>query len=154
MQRQYRNGTVLAIDPGGVHCGMAWFNNAVCIRVEEHTPNDCVDLTSHWLRQAGTEALVIEEFRLYPWLAAAQSFSTFETVETIGALKTVHRWLGGGVALAMQPASIKEPTRKIMATRGVQSLATMTNAGVHCSDALLHAYYYTNQQQKENQWGH
>jgi hypothetical protein len=148
MQRAARDGDVLAIDPGGVHCGMAWYFEGQCMLVEEHEPADCVDLTAHWLRQTGGKALVIEEFRLYPWLAAQQSFSTFETVEVIGSLKTVHRWLGGGTALAMQPASIKEPTRKIMRARNQTVLASQSKAGIHCADAELHGYYYTHQQNR------
>jgi hypothetical protein len=144
MGRTLDNAQVLAIDPGGVHCGMAWFADGVCVRVEDTSPNLCVDLTNHWLLQPASETLVIEEFRLYPWLAAQQSFSTFATVETIGALKLARRWNAPHIDLVMQPAAIKKPTERIMKARNTRMLAHMENMGVHCADAELHAYHYTH----------
>lgn len=144
MERTLDHAQVLAIDPGGVHCGMAWFEDGACVRVEDTSPDLCIDLANHWMLQPHAQTLVIEEFRLYPWMAAQQSFSTFATVETIGALKLARRWNAPHIELVMQPASIKKPTERIMKARKITMLAHAENMGVHCADAELHAYHHTN----------
>ena len=151
MERTLDHAQLLAIDPGGAHCGMAWYQDGTCVRVEEHTPDVCVDLAHHWMLQPHAQVLIIEEFRLYPWMADTQSFSTFATVEIIGALKTARRWVAPHIELVMQPASIKQPTRKIAAARHHRLLAIKTNAGIHCQDAELHAYHYT---ERHTPWAH
>lgn len=144
------NTDLLAIDPGDVHCGMAWYERNECVHVVELEPNQCVDTVAQWLKTDKARTLVIEEFRLYPWMADTQSFSTFQTVETIGALKTAARWIAPNIEIHMQPAAIKIPTRKIMQRRHKTSLADLTNSGVHCADAELHGYYRYNQNKKGN----
>jgi len=136
------NTEVLAIDPGEVHCGMAWFAADECVAVEEMKPEDCVDAVAHWLQETTARALVIEEFRLYPWKAQQQSFSIMGTCEVIGQLKLAHRWHAGQVKLYIQPASIKEPTRAIMRARGIPMLAKLSKSGLHCLDAETHGYHH------------
>lgn len=146
---------LLAIDPGSVHCGMAWFwldgepTDRRCELAEEMDPISCVDTVGHMLAGGQLAALVVEEFRLYPWKSRQQAFSQMETVEIIGQLKLWHRTLGtiegGGirdVQLEMQPASIKEPTTKILKGLGVPSKARELRAGGHARDAELHGYRF------------
>lgn len=144
-KRPPRTSYVLAIDPGDVHCGMAWFNaEDRCVWVEEMAPDECVDYVRNWLVKDGRH-LVFEEFRLYPWLAEQQAFSEMGTAQVIGAIKTVFRWYAGPASsLTQQPASVKKPTEGIMRARGITRLAVESSAGVHCADAELHGYYYLN----------
>lgn len=144
---------ILAVDPGGVHVGMAEFGDDGCTRAWELTPAEAPG----YVREAildprdPIDVLVIEEFRLYPWLAAQQTYSDFPTVQLIGALKLV--WATGGgqwwgaeggelPILAMQPATIKDPTRSVLRGRGIKSVAKKLKAGGHAADAELHGWHY------------
>lgn len=140
---------LLAIDPGGKHVGMAWFEDQECVAVREETPAGAIDETRRQLL-TGTDVLVIEEFRLYPWLAQQQSYSDFPTVQLIGALKLLWATNGGRdwdgerpvCTLAMQPATIKAPTRNVLRGRKIKSVAKREKAGGHCADAELHGHFY------------
>lgn len=112
---------IFAVDPGEVYCGFAWVrlyraaphqcdcpfgcssDGAVRIRhcVTFSPPLELFNYLEANLRHAGV--LVIEEFRLYPWMARQQGFSTFGTSETIGVCK----WLArrAQVPVVMQPTA-------------------------------------------------
>lgn len=144
---------MLAIDPGGVHVGMAWFHDEACFHAEEMTPAGCIAEVQRQLSQGLLDVLVIEKFQLYPWMAQNQAFSEFPTVELIGALKLLWATCGGEVwdddpgdrrtaLLVMQGANIKDPTRRILRAKGVKSVAKKLGAGGHAADAELHGYHH------------
>ena len=135
---------VLAIDPGDVHVGMAYFEDPRCLEAWEYAPDQALDYVRDMLRCGRIDTLVIEEFRLYPWRARAQAFSQMLTCEMIGALKIAWRWYGvdNGIELAVQSAQIKEPTSNILRARKVPSVAKRSRAGGHAFDAELHGHYY------------
>lgn len=109
-----------AIDPGESKAGLAWFHLYPrpcpvddglmhstdrrlylyrCILFR--TIPALIEYTETNLHYA--RHLAIEEFRLYPWLARQQGFSSFGTAETIGVLKYIARRTG--VPFTMQSAS-------------------------------------------------
>lgn len=104
----------LAIDPGDVHCGVAY-----CTARVEPSPI----LFVHWTRDlrpttlddlmdsANVSGWAIEAFRLYPELAREQGYSDFPTVERIGVAKYIARkrelWC------TVQGAGIKKKSRRI-----------------------------------------
>lgn len=86
---------VIAIDPGAVNCGMAYFSidpangQWSCEDAWKFGPYACLD----WTEQHSTDipvalkvGFVIESFRLYPGMAAEQGFSAMGTPQVIGAL--------------------------------------------------------------------
>lgn len=141
----------LAIDPGGVHVGMALFLDVECQTAWEMAPAEAIAELRDFILGGLIDKLVIEEFRLYPWLADTLSYSDFPTVQLIGALKLVWAtnggvdWSGSGaktVELVMQPATIKKPTRQILKAKKVKSQAKIMKAGNHAADAELHGYHH------------
>lgn len=145
---------LLAIDPGHVHVGMALFEDGVCTNAWEMTPVVALEYVRVNLAEQLLDVLVIEEFRLYPWMAKQQSFDDLPTVQLIGALKYLWATCGATVfhrqgedgeqtcVLAMQPATIKEPTRNVLRGRKIKSLAKKLKVGGHAADAELHGYHY------------
>jgi len=131
---------LVAIDPGGAHCGVAAFERDHgaewrCVVARECTPAACIDLVSEWLEDRILGEIVAEEFRLYPWAAAALAFDPLATVEVIGALRHMAR--RASVAFTTQPATIKRPARALLEHRGLALCAH----GPHARDAELHGWW-------------
>ena len=82
------------------------------------------------------DVVVMESFRLYTRMAAAQAWSTFGTVEVIGVVK--ERCRQERVELTMQSASVKKPIAAILRARGV----ALTGKGPHARDAELHGWHW------------
>lgn len=111
----------LAIDPGDVHQGTGYFEIDISYDVEEQKGKPT--LVRHWTRdlnsvklfklveEASVDALVIEEYRLYPELAREQGYSDFQTSQNIGVLKYICDQRG--IPYFMQGASIKKKARRI-----------------------------------------
>ena len=78
------------------------------------------------------DIVVYEEFRLYPAVAKAKSWSTFPEVEVIGVIKYLCEQRG--TPLIAQRASVKARTTIPPRVAGVR--------GPHARDALKHALYY------------
>lgn len=168
---------LLACDPGGVHVGLASFQwepgqRPVCTRAWETNPDGGVDFIAAGLLNYMFDTLVVEEFRLYPDKAMAQTGSTMPTCEMIGCIKWAHRldsrrrqegWQASAlrrdvrdprdqnqVLLAMQPAAIQEPTAGVLRRRQIKSLAKARRAeiraaggeGDHALSAELHGWHY------------
>jgi hypothetical protein len=130
---------VLAIDPGEVHCGVAFFDDGVCTHTEECKPST---LFEHLVFEM-LDVVVCEEFRLYPWTAGAQSFSSMATCEVIGVIKYICEQ--ESMPLVMQSATIKKVASAQMKARGVDNLAVVQRKGGHAVDAFLHGWFYINQ---------
>lgn len=89
---------LIAVDPGDVHCGVAFFVHAdnewgwECTATEEFTPDDFLDALAETFIDQDPEwqFLVYEKFRLYADKARLQTGSEFPTAQTIGVI----RWLG------------------------------------------------------------
>lgn len=146
---------MIAVDPGDAHVGVAVFSKRECVWAGEMTPAGFLA----WLRlrlDDGTAAqVVVEEFRLYSWMAEKQSWSDFPTAQLIGAIKAAVAWFGGQVnevtgerirdkevGVVMQPASIKKITRAQLEARGIKSQAKARKAGGHAADAELHGWHW------------
>lgn len=89
---------LIAVDPGDVHCGVAFFVRAdnkfgwQCTNTEEFSPDDFLDaLAETFVEQdPDWQFLVYEKFRLYADKARLQTGSEFPTAQIIGVV----RWLG------------------------------------------------------------
>lgn len=102
----------------------------------------------HW------DHLVIEEFRLFPWMAAQQGFSTVPTAEVIGALKYLAA--RRGVAWTMQKSMVMKEGRafanKLKIPMTDRKLGSGKGAYIgpdfdlpgppHPRDALAHGFYW------------
>lgn len=148
---------MVAIDPGDVHVGVAGFGREGCKWAVEMTPAQCLVYVREALLAAELVVVVIEEFRLYSWMAEKQSWSDFPTAQLIGALKAAVSWFGGpwdeegeawgygrtkDAIYVMQPASIKKPTMAQLQARKIKSVAKAGKAGGHAEDAELHGWHW------------
>lgn len=128
----------MAIDPGEVHCGVAIFEAGVCVETNEVRPSALYGMIERML----LNAVVIEEFRLYPDKAKVQGYSQLKTVEVIGVVRYLCE--RERIPLIEQGASIKKVAKAQMTARGVGNLAVTQKSGGHAADAVLHGWYYTN----------
>lgn len=147
---------MLAVDPGGVHVGMARFTlsgatNWECTDAFEcEDPEQAIDLIAAFMLNYHIDVLVVEEFRLYPDKAMAQTGSTMPTCELIGQIKWAHRLDSRRrrdaeqveVELVLQPAAIQEPTAAVLRNRGIKSTAVREGAGGHAKSAELHGWHW------------
>ena len=133
----------VAVDPGGAHCGVCQYT----IVGHEMTIGECETIDTEkfepWFEERlnadAWSVVVTEQFRLYPWMADSQRWSSFRTVEIIGSIRWMVRKTGGTVVLIEQPASIKKTTQKRCDARGVNK---PDGTDRHAHDAWLHAWYY------------
>lgn len=142
--------TLLAIDPGGTHVGLAWFLETPrkapgweCRLTVEVTPDDLgamlrgMDL-QHRYRP---DVLVYERFQLYPEMAKTLIGSEMETSQCIGVIKHyTKRW--GTTATLEQPASYQQTALGLLKARGMKSTAKRTKTGPHTLSAELHGWAY------------
>lgn len=98
---------LIAIDPGDVHCGVAYFETTTevrdgrdriirqdgweCTDTQEHLPGDLEDGLALALIDGDFDVIVLEQFNLYPDKAMAQTGSTMPTCEVIGVVKWLVR---------------------------------------------------------------
>ena len=78
------------------------------------------------------DVVVIESFKLYPWMAKTLSWNSFRAVEVIGAIKLTCELLG--IKVEMQSASMAKFPKKIIAKPAKMSK--------HAYDAYVHAEIY------------
>lgn len=144
--------SIIAIDPGGSHCGVAVFVIVMdedgnlhleCRLTTEHTPESMFDSIRVWgalhgNSKLGFDVMVVESFRLYPEKMASLAWSTLRTVEVIGVLR--ERCRQEGVPFVLQPASIKKATDGQLKARGI--LLKSKGSGGHAKDAELHGWHY------------
>lgn len=142
----------IAIDPGEHHCGVALFTirmgadglpECECTLTTEHTPEGLFDNLKVWAALRGNskgqfDVMVVEKFTLYPEKAPSLAYSELRTVEVIGVLR--ERCRQEGIALVMQPASIKKATEGQLKSRGIALKSK--GSGGHAKDAELHGWHY------------
>lgn len=101
-----RHATLIAVDPGDVHVGVAFFTTEAinpwhqlpvdraewrCSDAQEWTPDEFADGLAELMLEGGLDTLVIEKFRLYADKAKEQTGSEFPTAQLIGVLKYLVR---------------------------------------------------------------
>lgn len=168
--------TLMAVDPGDVHCGVARFKvlaspwRAKLTWSTEMTPDELVSVVEAqaWpdpitvelsdLAPERIDLFVVEEFRLYPWMAREQGYSDFKTPRLIGKLEYLadraHR------PLYLQGASVKKTSiakaRRFAADTSDPTLRGHTPELVrltsgrydfvgrnqHVRDAIAHGWYW------------
>lgn len=136
---------ILAVDPGGVHVGVAMFREDPdseygweCWWVKEFDPETFVT----WLETSlpRFDVVAVELFRLYEDTAKSLIGSEMETSQLIGVIKyLVNPSLA---ALSMQPAAWQQPTLGILRAKNLRSKAKAERAGGHCLSAELHGWAY------------
>jgi len=136
-------GSMIAIDPGSEHCGVAVFVDGRCVMTTERKPVDLYDSLAVWGSQHGNSKLrfdvvVCEDFKLDPKRMASLAHSRLETVKVIGVLE--ERCRRDGTTFVLQPASIKRATAA-QAKRRLPRLMSM-GSGNHCRDAEIHGWHY------------
>lgn len=145
-EREIRGwGYVLAVDPGEVHVGVAEFSKGRCAWTREFGPEQFYEFLEKVCALGSVRAsgvVVVEEFRLYPGKAAAQSWSQLKTVEVIGTIRYITGYYG--VTMVEQGAHIKKVARARMGAQGVVNLAVEQRLGRHCADAVEHGWFYIN----------
>lgn len=155
--------TMLAIDPGDVHVGVARFRTREdgtweCWHTQEYDPDTFSDLLwSELINQASRpDVLVYERFVLYPHLKDQQVGSDFKTSQLIGVIRWMVRYtnllpdvntdddrpLLPQVRLVDQPAAVQKPTLAALRAQGQRSRAKVRKTGPHTLSAELHGWYW------------
>jgi len=129
--------TLLAIDPGSDHCGVAVFVDGAVVYTAEKKPRelfDWLDVGRALFGGVGMEwdVVVCESFRLAATAAKAQIGSAFGTVEVIGVVREYCR--ARGIEFVEQPPAIKRPTAAILRAHG----EIQPGKGPHVKDAWVH----------------
>ncbi len=146
---------LLAIDPGDVHNGIAYFG-AEDLMVERKWTRDWTEQTLFDFietRKHEIDAVVIEEYRLYPELAFEQGYSDFPTVQVIGIVR--YLCSKHGINFTKQGASIKRRARRVGERMNMPGEIRMLGAGrnkyrgwdfdgptQHERDATAHGIWY------------
>ncbi len=138
---------VLSIDPGERHCGFALFDPTKpvgerCTHAWEMAPHQAILFVRRVLRWRRIKVLLVEQFRLYPWLAEQQAFSSFKTVEVIGVLRYLWAEQGEGCEWVENPATVMKPTKAILQAKKIRSRSKAMRAGDHAQAAELHGWHY------------
>lgn len=129
----------VAIDPGDIHVGVAVFVGANCIEAYEVEPAEILVRMERWMVTEALDEVIVEAFRLYPWMAKNQGFSEFLTPQLIGAIKYVVARFGN-MQVIEQPATVKKPVQAQLKASGIKSVAKANKAGGHAFDAELHGW--------------
>jgi hypothetical protein len=125
----------LSIDPGDVHQGTAYWE------IDWHYNGSTGEptLIRHWTRDlkrdtllklvedASVDALVVETFVLYPWMAREQGYSDFPTVKVIGVLEFIAE--RRGIPIFIQGADVKKRARRIGERMGFPGSVRMLGSG-------------------------
>lgn len=144
---------LVAIDPGGVHVGVATFvgrnKKWECTDAFELNPEGWVRLYTELLTSSlFPHHLVVEEFRLYGHLALEQTGSSMDTSQLIGWTRFATMLHNDPLpeakmtVVAQQPAQIKKPAQAVLRSKGIRSMARRKKAGGHAFDAELHGWFY------------
>jgi hypothetical protein len=85
------------------------------------------------------QTVVFERFVLEPERVQASVGSDMLTSQMIGAIKFA---VNGRCEIVGQTNQIKNPTRSVLRSRGIKSVAKRNKAGGHAFDAELHGAYH------------
>lgn len=138
---------LLAIDPGGIHVGMAMLRRDPaaklgwnCTRAWEERPDTAANLVANHTANQTIDLLVVEEWRLYAQNARQKIGNDFPTSQLIGVFKYLCRI--NGTPICMQPAQMRLAARAAVKRQGVAFRANKDHTGGHSMDAELHAWTY------------
>ncbi len=81
----------VSIDPGDKHVGLAVWQGAECLNVQEFGPDDAIDFLENGIRTLEIHAMVYEKFALDLKRASQQGGSEFLTSQMIGVIKHLAR---------------------------------------------------------------
>lgn len=157
-----------AIDPGDKHVGIARMqltpSSQHPVRIiwsNEFDPDGLVALLEGAVAFSGLKgaiqpnqdlddmdigAIVCEEFRLFPWMARQQGYSSFATVELIGVTRYLTK--KAGIPLYLQGASVKKPAVPLGRVAGVPTAKTsggrldFVGRNQHVRDAIAHGVWW------------
>lgn len=137
----------IAIDPGDVHCGVAYFEDQECRWATEYSPSGLLLLLEDCRlgyglgpneRAVDLQGLVVERFQLYGDRMGAQVGSDMLTSQLIGALRLEADLAGWW--MVQQQAALKTPTENLIRHRGI-TLRSLGHGG-HARDAETHGFTF------------
>lgn len=122
----------LAVDPGNSTGWAAFTKNGDIITFDTAKGREAVYQV---LASQAPELLICEDYRLFPWKAKEQSWSSLETVRIIGAIE-YYAWLNK-VEIVLQ-----EPKIKKIGYLWAGITPPKNHALSHETDAYVHGVYY------------
>jgi len=147
----YEQYGIVSVDPGEAHVGMAvgvglgfTSEHDELAMSFETTPAIALRALHTAITCGWIDVLVIEDFRLQPDKAMAQTGSDMPTSQMIGALKwmLIHNAIQTDrmnlPKLIMQPPSLKKTTASVLKHYGIRAA---TRGSDHARDAELHWWY-------------
>ena len=144
-----RPAAILAIDPGDVHIGLAYFHDTWdeagdlgwrCVEAYEYTREQLYHQLLRGLIDDNWDAVVVERFNLYPEVAMKLTGQEMFTSEAIGAIELA--CLRAGIPMVKQPAAWQQPALGLLRQLGLKSTAKLNKAGPHALSAELHGWAY------------
>lgn len=139
--------SLLAVDPGDVHVGCAWFHERsdaplgwACHSTNEYTPEEFLKMLVQRHNRDNLDVLVIERFQVYPDTAKALIGSDLPIARLIGAMQfwaTLER-----IEHVTQPAAWQKPTLGILKVKKMQARSKVDKTGDHALSAELHGWAY------------
>lgn len=150
---QILHNSIVSIDPGDIHVGVAtWVYGAIdqdendqdvdgwiCEYAFETQPVPFLRALQVACGSGMIDTVVFERFVLEPTRAPMLVGTDLETAQMIGAIKFA---VNGRAELVGQTNKIKIPTRSLLRSSGVKSVAKRLKAGGHAFDAELHGAHY------------
>jgi hypothetical protein len=136
---------MVSIDPGDIHVGVAVWDCAdpyeewVCQDAFETRPVPFLRALQVAVGSGIVQTVVFERFVLEPERVQASVGSDMLTSQMIGAIKFA---VNGRCEIVGQTNQIKNPTRSVLRSRGIKSVAKRNKAGGHAFDAELHGAYH------------
>lgn len=127
---------IISIDPGDSHVGFAVWEHGELIRWVKLSPQATISELESVQGLDILSTVVVESYRLYPWLAHQQGYSALKTPQLIGVIKYL-AWKSGADVVE-QNATIKAKAFAGMAMAGF----TMPRTNQHVRDAIAHGWWY------------
>lgn len=135
---------MVAVDPGEVYVGYAYFVGPQVIDVEVFSPEQAIDRIWSQLDNQQVDVCVAEQWRNFD---ERVTWSECRTVEVLGAIS--HKCRQRGVPLVRQPSTLLRPGRGRMRAHGVvfPDLSHIpAKDRNHVESALTHGWWYRFEQ--------
>ena len=132
---------IISIDPGDKHVGFAAWEGGELVKWAKFSPQQTIAELEPFQGLDILSRIVVESYRLYPWLAAQQGYSALLTPQLIGVIE----YLGwkAGADVVEQNATIKARAFAEMEIAGF----TMPKTNQHVRDAICHGWWWQHKGQ-------
>lgn len=121
----------------GETTGYALWENDLLVDSNQEEMWSFIDHLEAEITNGSVTAIVIEDFKIYPWKAEALIWDSVRTARGLGAIELLARQ--HNLPIVLQPAKIKE----VAVALGAENFfTTPLHENRHANDAIMHGVYY------------